>query len=47
MEKNIFLEKELSDEAKGEISLLYNLGVNLEELEYLIKIRMNGTFEIS
>ena len=36
--ENLFLEG-IPQDAKEEISLLYNLGVEIEELEYLIKIK--------
>ncbi len=36
--KNLFLEG-IPQDAKEEIFLLYNLGVGIEELEYLIRIK--------
>ncbi len=36
--KNLFLEG-ITQDAEEEISLLYNLGVGIEELEYLIQIK--------
>jgi len=36
--ENLFLEG-ISEDAKEEISILYNLGVEIEELEYLIRIK--------
>ena len=37
--ENLFLE-EIPKNAEEEISLLFNLGVRTEELEYLIKIKI-------
>jgi len=37
--ENLFLE-EIPQNAREEISLLYNLGVQAEELEYLIRIKI-------
>ena len=36
--RNLFLEG-IPQDAKEEISLLYKLGVEIEELEYLIRIK--------
>ena len=36
--ENLFLEG-IPQDAKEEISILYNLGVEIEELEYLIRIK--------
>ena len=38
--KKIYLE-EIPTNTKEEISMLYNLGVGLEELEYLIDVKFN------
>ncbi len=42
---NLFLEG-ISQDAKEEISLLYNLGIEIEELEYLIKIKFKESFNL-
>lgn len=42
---NLFLEG-IPQDAKEEISLLYNLGVEIEELEYLIKIKFKESFNL-
>lgn len=39
MPKKIFLEKQAPEELKEEIIFLYKLGVEIQELEYLIKIK--------
>jgi len=31
----------VSDDAREEISMLYKIGVEIEELEYLIKVKFN------
>ena len=41
--ENLFLEG-ISQDAKEEISLLYSLGVEIEDLEYLIKIKFRETY---
>ena len=38
MKNELFLEG-IPEDAKKEISMLYNLGIGIEELEYLIKIK--------
>jgi len=38
--KELYIE-EIPTNAKEEISMLYNLGVGLEELEYLIDVKFN------
>ncbi|HUW43480.1 MAG TPA: hypothetical protein VMV95_00775 [Bacillota bacterium] len=43
---NLFLEG-VSQETKEEISLLYNLGVGIEELEYLIRIKFSKKLDSS
>ena len=44
--KKIYLE-EIPTNAKEEISMLYNLGVRIEKLEYLIDIKFNESFSES
>lgn len=43
--ENLFLEG-IPQEAKDEISLLYNLGIEIEELEYLIRIKFKESFNL-
>ena len=43
--KDLFLEG-IPEDAKEEISLLYNLGVKIEELEYLIRIKFRDSFNL-
>jgi len=43
--ENLFLEG-IPQDAKEEISLLYNLGVEIEELEYLIRIKFRESFNL-
>ena len=38
--KELYIE-EIPTNTKEEISMLYNLGVGLEELEYLIDVKFN------
>lgn len=33
---------EIPEDIKKEITFLYNIGVDVEELDYLITIKMNG-----
>lgn len=42
---NLFLEG-IPQDAKEEISLLYNLGIEIEELEYLIRIKFKESFNL-
>jgi len=42
---NLFLEG-ISQDAKEEISLLYNLGVKIEDIEYLIRIKFKENFNL-
>lgn len=44
--KNLFLEG-IPQNAKEEISLLYNLGVEIEELEYLIRIKFKESLSLN
>lgn len=43
MSKEIYLE-EIPEDLKKEISLLYDIGVGVEELDYLITIKLNRKF---
>jgi hypothetical protein len=43
--KKLFLEG-IPQDAKEEISLLYNLGIEIEELEYLIRIKFKESFNL-
>lgn len=43
--ENLFLEG-IPQDAKEEIFLLYNLGVGIEELEYLIRIKLRESFNL-
>lgn len=43
---NLFLEG-IPQDAKEEISLLYNLGVEIEELEYLIRIKFRESLNLN
>jgi hypothetical protein len=43
--ENLFLEG-IPQDAKEEISLLYNLGIEIEELEYLIRIKFKESFNL-
>jgi len=43
--ENLFLEG-IPQDAKDEISLLYNLGVKIEEIEYLIRIKFKESFNL-
>jgi len=38
MKKKLFLEG-ISEDAKEEIYMLYDIGIGIEELEYLIKVK--------
>jgi len=40
--KKIYIE-EIPKSSKEEISMLYNLGVGLDELEYLIDVKFNNS----
>lgn len=42
---NLFLEG-IPQNVKEEIFLLYNLGVKIEELEYLIRIKLRESFNL-
>ena len=41
MNKKIYSE-EIPEDIRKEISLLYDIGVGVEELDYLITIKLNG-----
>ncbi len=42
---NLFLEG-IPQDVKEEISLLYNLGVEIEDIEYLIRIKFKESFNL-
>ncbi len=42
---NLFLEG-IPQNVKEEIFLLYNLGIEIEELEYLIRIKFKESFNL-
>ncbi len=44
--ENLFLEG-ISEDAKEEISLLYSLGVGIEEIEYLIWIKFRKNLNLN
>lgn len=46
MSRKLFLEDVPSD-AKEEISFLYSLGVEIEELEFLIHVKFKETLNLS
>lgn len=46
MSKNLFLEENLPSDAKEEISLLYSLGVEIEELEFLIRVKLEESLDL-
>ena len=43
--ENLFLEG-IPQDAKEEISLLYNLGIEIEDIEDLIKIKFKESFNL-
>ncbi|MBA7597101.1 hypothetical protein ES703_04096 [subsurface metagenome] len=43
--ENLFLEG-IPQDAKEEIFLLYNLGVGIEDIEYLIRIKLRESFNL-
>lgn len=44
--EEIYLGQEIPENVKEEISLLYGLGVEIEELEYLIKIKLKESLSL-
>ena len=46
MSKDLFLEENLPSDAKEELSLLYSLGVEIEELEFLIKVKFKESLNL-
>jgi len=44
--KNLYIE-EIPSTSKEEILMLYNLGVRIEELEYLIDVKFNESLSKS
>lgn len=46
MSKDLFLEENFPSDAKEEISLLYDLGVEIEELEFLIKVKFKESLNL-
>ncbi len=42
---NLFLEG-IPENVKEEIFLLYNLGVKIEDIEYLIRIKLRESFNL-
>ena len=46
MSKGLFLEENFPSDAKEEISLLYSLGVEIEELEFLIKVKFKESLNL-
>lgn len=46
MSKDLFLEENFPSDAKEEISLLYSLGVEIEELEFLIKVKFKESLNL-
>lgn len=47
MSKDIFLEENLPSNAREEISFLYSIGVEIEELEFLIKVKFKESFDLN
>ena len=47
MSEKLFLEKEIPSDAKEEISFLYSLGVEIEELEYLIRVKFRENLNLN
>ena len=46
MSKNIFLEAEIPEDVKNEILFLYRLGIGIQELEFLIKIKFRENLNL-
>ncbi len=47
MSKNLFLEENLPSDAREEISFLYSLGVEIEELEFLIRVKFKESLNLN
>jgi len=45
MKEKLYLD-EIPENAKEEISLLYKLGVEIEELEYLIRVKFRESLNL-
>lgn len=43
MKKSLFGDMEIPEDIRDEVILLYNLGVGLEELKYILFIRLSQT----
>ena len=46
MKEKLYLD-EIPEDAKEEISFLYSLGVEIEELEWLIKVKFRETLNLN
>ncbi len=39
MKEKLFLEEGISEEVKYEVKLLYEIGVEIDDIEYLLKVK--------
>ena len=46
MSKGLFLEENFPSDVREEISLLYDLGVEIEELDFLIKVKFKESLNL-
>ena len=47
MPKKLYLDKEIPESAQDEITFLYSLGIEIEELEYLIQVKFRESLKSS
>jgi len=47
MTKKLYIDKEIPENVQDEIVLLYSLGVEIEELEYLIQVKFRESLKFS
>lgn len=44
--ENLYIEKDMPENVKEEISFLYKIGVEIEELDYLIMVKFKEILDL-